>query len=530
MPKETQDRQTETQQVEQTPRPVEATPSNKRIAKNALMLYIRMFLTMIVGLYTSRVVLATLGVEDYGIYGVVGGVVGMMGFINASMSGATSRFLTFELGRGDKKRLADTFSSALIVHIGIALVVLVLAETVGLWFLNNKLVIPEGRMTAARWVYHCFILSAMLGITQVPYNATIIAHEKMDVYAYVEILHVSLKLLIVYLLVIGNFDKLIFYAILTLAVSILIRMVYRIYCIRHFNETHFHWLWRKDILKPLLSFSGWNIYGNICVTIRQQGTNFLINIFFGVIFNAASAVATTIQGVIKGFTYSSTMAFRPQIIKQYANGDIKQMRKLIKNALITAIALMGIISVPTFVEIDYFMEFWLVTPPPMATTFVKILIFTAFFALITIIFTITIEATGKNKYLNVFTGTIYMLTIPVMYLLFKLGFNVEYSYYSILGANILIFTSNVLISKYLIHELRLSIICEILAKTAVVYVLAALPAMYVKTVFTPSFIRMICNSILCIISTSLFSYIILLDKSTRKIALDMVKRKIFPRH
>ena len=227
---------------------------NRRIAKNALMLYIRMFLTMIVGLYTSRVVLATLGVEDYGIYGVVGGIVAMMGFLNASMSGATSRFLTFELGRGDKQRLADTFSSALIVHIGIAVVVLLLAESVGLWFLENKLIIPAGRMNAARWVYQCSILSAMLGITQAPYNASIIAHEKMDVYAYVEILNVTLKLLIVYLLVIGHFDKLILYALLTLAVSVVVMLTYRIYCIRHFEESHFHWLWDKTILKPLLSF------------------------------------------------------------------------------------------------------------------------------------------------------------------------------------------------------------------------------------------------------------------------------------
>ena len=204
----------------------------RRIARNAFLLYFRMFLSMVVGLYTSRVVLRTLGVEDYGIYGVVGGVVSMMGFLNASMSGATSRFLTFELGRGDKKRLSDTFSSALIAHILVAIIVFLLAETIGLWFLNNKLVIPENRMLAAHWVYQCSILSAMLGITQAPYNASIIAHEKMGVYAYVEILNVTLKLLIVYLLFIGNFDKLKLYSVLVLAVSILIMLIYRIYCVR----------------------------------------------------------------------------------------------------------------------------------------------------------------------------------------------------------------------------------------------------------------------------------------------------------
>ena len=250
---------------------------NRRIAKNAVMLYVRMFFTMIVGLYTSRVVLNVLGVEDYGIYGVVGGVIGMLGFLNASMSGATSRFLTFELGRGDQKRLADTFSSALIVHMGIALFVLLIAETVGLWFLTHKLVIPAGRMPAAHWVYQMSVLSALIGITQVPYNATIIAHEKMDVYAWVEILHAVLRLLIVYLLTIGNFDKLILYAALGLAVSVFIRMIYRVYCMRHFSESHFHWLWDKSILKPLLNFSGWDLYGNMAFTVRSHVSNFILN-------------------------------------------------------------------------------------------------------------------------------------------------------------------------------------------------------------------------------------------------------------
>lgn len=248
---------------------------NRRIAKNTLILYIRMFISMIVGLYTSRVVLNTLGVEDFGIYGVVGGVVGMLGFLNASMSGATSRFIIFELGTGDIQKLRDTFSSSLIIHIAIALIVLLFAETVGLWFLCNKLVIPDNRMEAAYWVYQLSIFSAMLSITQTPYNACIIAHEKMSVYAYIEILSIVLKLMIVYLLLIGNWDKLKLYSLLVFLVSMLIMMVYRVYCIRHFVETHFHWVWDKSILKPLFSFSGWDLYGNVCVTVKGQSILYL---------------------------------------------------------------------------------------------------------------------------------------------------------------------------------------------------------------------------------------------------------------
>lgn len=491
------------------------TGGDKRIAKNAVMLYVRMFLTMIVGLYTSRVVLAVLGVEDYGTYGVVGGIVAMIGFLNSSMSGATSRFLTFELGKGDEKRLADTFSSALIIHIGIALLVLILAETVGLWFLCNKLVIPEGRMPAAHWVYQLSIASAMIWITQSPYNATIIAHERMDVYAYVEILNAVLKLLIVYLLSIGNFDKLILYATLVFLVSVLIRLIYRIYCVRHFSESHLHWVWDKSILKPMLVYSGWNLYGALCLTTRQQGTNFLINIFFGVVFNAASSVATTIQGVVKGFTYSSTFAFRPPIIKAYAQGSYQEMMRLMKSAMSLCIFLSLLVSLPLYIEIEYVMDLWLVNPPVMAVEFVRLLIVSAFFALITLIYTIGIEATGYNRQMNIYTGTIFMLTIPVMYIFFKMGFGVLYSYYCILGANILIFLSNMVICKHLVPSVRLMDYMWLFLKSALVIVMSVLPAIYIVRNYDAGFLRLVVNTAVILFLCSTLSYWLVLDSTSR---------------
>ncbi len=500
-----------------------------RIAKNAVMLYVRMFLTMVVGLYTSRVVLAVLGVEDFGTYGVVGGIVAMIGFVNSSMSGATSRFLTFELGKGNEKRLADTFSSALIIHIGIALLVLILSETVGLWFLNNKLVIPAGRMPAAQWVYQLSVASAMLWITQAPYNATIIAHERMDVYAYVEILNVTLKLLIVYLLSIGNFDKLILYAVLVFLVSVLIRMIYRIYCVRHFQESHLHWVWDKSIMKPMLVYSGWNLYGALCLATRQQGTNFLINIFFGVVFNAASSVATTIQGVVKGFTYSSTMAFRPQIVKLYAQNNLKEMLRLMKSAMSLCIFLSLLVSLPLFVEINYVMHLWLVNPPVMAVEFVRLLIVSAFFALITLIFTIGIEATGYNRQMNIYTGSVFMLTIPVMYLFFKLGCNVLYSYYCILGANILIFLSNMIIFKHLVPKVRLTEYMWMFLKTAIVVALSLLPVLYINHYVEEGFLRLVINVTVLLVLLAVLSYWLILDQSSRsyiRAKVQSVLRKI----
>lgn len=391
--------------------------SNKRIAKNTVMLYIRMLLSMVVGLYTSRVVLQTLGVEDYGIYGVVGGVVSMMGFLNASMSGATSRFITFELGRGNIQRVRDTFSSAMIIHIGIALLVILLAETVGLWFLCNKLVIPEGRMTAAYWVYQCSIISAAVSVTQTPYTAVIMSREKMDIYAYLELLNVSLKLGIVYLLVIGNFDKLILYAILTLAVSVFMAMLNRIYCIRKFEESRFRWVWSKELLKPMLSFSGWDLYGNMSSSVLQQGRTFIVNMFFGVSVNAACGIATTVHGVLQGFSGNILSAIRPQIIKSYAANDINRMQNLICNGIKYTTLFIMLISFPLIVNMDYILSLWLGSVPDYTSTFCKLLLVNNIVSVATFFFIIGIHATGRVKAF-IITGTVSMLQLPILYILF----------------------------------------------------------------------------------------------------------------
>ena len=398
--------------------------SNRRIAKNTLMLYVRMLFGMLVALYTSRVVLNTLGVEDYGIYGVVGGVVSMFSFLNASMSGATSRFLTFEMGKGDFQRLKETFSSALMIHIGIALLVLLLAETVGLWFLNHKLVIPEERMSAAQWVYQLSILSMVVGVTQVPYNASIIAHEKMDVYAYVEILNVTLKLLIVYLLTVGAFDKLIFYAVLVFVVSVIVAFTYRIYCLRKFEECHFHWLWKPEILKPMMSFSGWDLYVNFCLTGRNQGVNILLNLFFGPLVNAAVSIGTSVQGVLSGFGENVLVALKPQIIKRYAKKDYIGMQKMISLSSSIASLCMGCVMIPVMLESKYIITLWLGECPSYCDTICN---FCLLFSLIYFLFrpiVFALHAVGNIKYMGFLDGTIYLLVLPISVLYFKWGYEI----------------------------------------------------------------------------------------------------------
>lgn len=391
--------------------------NDKRIAKNATMLYLRMFLSVLVGLYTSRVVLDVLGVEDYGIYGLVGSVVAMMSFIQTAMSGATSRFITYELGQGNRHRLAITFSSALIIHFGISIIIFIFGETIGLWFFYNKLVIPESRISSAFWVYQLSIASAMIGVTQVPYGAVIMSHEKMDIYAYFELLNVFLKLGIVYLLLIGNFDKLILYALLTFTLSLFMRLFYRVYCIRHFEESRFHFVWDWNILKPLLSFSGWDLYGNMCVVTNRQGTNFLINMFFGVVYNAASSVATTIHGSILGFSTVISIAYKPQIIKNYAKKQYCKMQEIMSNSLKFTLILYSSMAVPAFIEVDMILDLWLKTVPDYASVFCRFMIVTSVLNFANNIALSAIHATGNIKRISFYTGSIYLFSIPVMYII-----------------------------------------------------------------------------------------------------------------
>lgn len=367
---------------------------------------------MVVSLYTSRVVLDVLGVEDYGLYGLVGGVVAMFSFLNSTMAGATSRFLTFEMGRGNQDRLKATFSSALIIHIGIALLVLILAETIGLWFLNNKLIIPEGRMHAAHWVLQFSVISMLVNFTQVPYNAAIIAHEKMDVYAYVELLNVFLKLGIVYLLSIGNIDKLILYAFLVLLVNVLIAFIYRLFCIKNYNETRVWFKFEKNIIKPMISFSSWELISHLGYTFRTQGINVVLNMFFGVGINAVVNIATTIQSTLLNFSNNIILAFKPQIIKNYAIGQFSEMAGLVMSGTKLNILLQAIFTIPIIFNIDYILDTWLKNPPEGASTFCCIMLCSNLLASMTQLLNTAIQATGKVKVFSLSQGIIYII-VPI---------------------------------------------------------------------------------------------------------------------
>ena len=382
------------------------------------MLYIRMLFSVVVSLYTSRVVLEVLGVEDYGLYGLVGGVVSMFSFLNSTMAGATSRFLTLEMGRGDEGRLKATFSSALIIHIGIALFVLLLSETLGLWFLNNKLVIPEGRMYAAHWVLQLSVLGMVVSFTQVPYNAAIIAHEKMDVYAYVELFQVVLKLGIVYLLSIGDFDKLILYSFLVLIVNILIAFIYRIYCLKNYNETRFSFVWDKDIIAPMFVFSGWESLGHFGYTFRTQGVNFVLNMFFGVALNAVTSIATTVQSTLNLFSNNVLVAIKPQIVKRYALGQNKEMLGLMMTGIRFNLLLQLMLTLPLILCMDYVLQLWLHNPPTDCAVFCRVMLYSNILSAVSQIIYTGIQTVGKLKQTNIIRNILYLATPILIYIAF----------------------------------------------------------------------------------------------------------------
>lgn len=400
---------------------LDSSNNNKRIAKNTLLLYFRMLFMMAVSLFTSRVILNTLGVEDYGIYNIVGGVVAMFGFINSSMASATQRYITFALGKGDEDRLKTIFSTTLQIHALISVLIVILSETIGLWFLYNKMQIPADRMDAAFWVLQSSIVSTVFMIMSVPYNADIIAHEKMSAFAYISVLEVVLKLAIVYMLVVFSVDKLILYAFLLLAIQILIRLIYSFYCNRHFKETKYRHVWDKALFKEMTGFAGWSLFGNLSAVLFTQGLNMLLNVFFGPVVNAARAVAVQVQNAIQQFVSNFQMALNPQITKTYAQNQMEEMHKLMFRSARFSFYLLFFLSLPVLFETEFILTVWLKTVPPNTVVFLRIMICTSLIYAIANPLIVANQATGKVKKYQAVCGTILLMILPVSYALLLLG-------------------------------------------------------------------------------------------------------------
>lgn len=402
----------------------EQAENTKRIAKNTLMLYVRMLFGMLVSLYTSRVVLQALGVEDYGIYNVVGGVVAMFSLLSGSLSAAVSRFLTFELGRNDLVRLRKVFSSALCVHALLALFVLVLSETLGLWFLNYQMNIPADRMIAANWVFQFSLFSFLLGLFSVPYNASIISHERMSIFAFVGIGDTLLQLGIVLFIAFGGIcsDKLIVYASLLVVKGLLFQLLYFYYCRKSFKECRFRLNLDKPLLKEMIGFAGWNFIGASSAILRDQGGNILLNLFYGPALNAARGVANQVSNAIGAFVGNFMIALNPQITKSYAGAEYEYTFSLIFRGARFSYYLLLWLALPVLLNTQYVLSIWLNVVPEHATLFVQlVLVFSMCEAISNPLITVML-ATGKIRNYQIVVGGLQMMNFPLSYIFLKMGF------------------------------------------------------------------------------------------------------------
>ncbi len=481
--------------------------SNQRIVKNTALLYVRMLFTMVVTLFTSRVILNTLGVEDYGINNVVGGIVTMFVAISGSLSSSICRFTTYELGRGNKSRLKNIFSTGINIQLGMSLFVMVLAETIGGWFVNTQMNISPERMEAANWVFQCSIFSFVLGLLSVPYNATIIAHERMSVFAYISVIEVTLKLLIVYLLYVSPFDLLKTYSVLLLLVAALVRFIYATYCKWHFEECSYHWVKDTVLLKEMTSFAGWNLLGNGAYILNTQGVNVLTNLYFGVAVNAARGIATQVDTALKQFVNSFTTAINPQITKSYAKEDLAYMHQLVCKGAKFSAFLMIFFSTPILLETEMILKLWLKTVPDYSAIFVRWTILSSFVdtvlanSLVTSMF-----ATGKIKRYQITVTSIGCLVFPLSWMAFKWGLQPQTGYivYFVIYA-ILLFVRLYLLRDMIKLPPRMYVKNVLYKVLPVIVISFAVPGIFVLTL--PSgWTRLLLVCLVCFIVTPSVEY------------------------
>lgn len=384
-----------------------------------------MLLTLFVGLYTSRVVLQTLGISDYGLYNVVGGIITLFTFINSTLASGTQRFMSFALGEQNVNKMKSVFSTSIYLHALISLIIVVIAEIVGLWLLYNKMQIPDGRMDAAFWVFQFSIFATMVKMMEVPYMATLIAHERMNIYAYISIYDVVMKLLIVFMIQIVDYDKLILYAFLLFVVHISSALIYLFYCRSKYSETRSIVSFDESMFKKIASFSGWNIFGCGAVALQGQGVNILLNMFFGTVVNAARGIAFQVNAIILQFVNNFQVAVNPQIVKLYASGQKDEMIKLVLNNSKFAAFLFLIIAIPAFIEIEFVLRIWLGEYPDYAPFFLRIIIIQSLIQTMNRPVVMAIHAVGRMKAVNLTSGSVLLLILPVSYILLKLGCSPE---------------------------------------------------------------------------------------------------------
>lgn len=499
---------------------------NKRIAKNTLILYTRTLLTMVVSLYTSRILLEALGIDNYGIYNAVGGFVAMFSVLSGSLSNAISRFITFELGRNNPNRLQRVFSTSITVQFILSLILLLIAETVGLWFVHDKMEIPLERFSAAIWVYQFSVITFVINLISVPYNAVIIAHERMSVFAYVSLLEVFTKLAITYMISVTVNDRLILYGFFLMLVAIIIRIIYGQYCKCHFYECVFDMHIDKKLLHEMSGFVGWNLIGNASYVLNTQGIHVMSNLFFGVAINAARGVASQVEYAVTQFVNNFTTAINPQITKLYAIGDIENASKLVCQGAKCSFFMMFLLVSPIIIETDFIMGIWLKHVPEYSILFVRLTLCLSLCSVLSNTLVTMVYAIGQIKKYQLLVGAILLLSFLITYMSFRIGFYAHVAYIVSSIIHLCLLYIRLFLLKRMVDFQMNFFFKNVVIRILPVILLSLIFLVILRNEMQPSCIRLIFISVVSVLWNLFLMFYIGLDKMEQDMIVKFVLQKV----
>lgn len=508
-------------------KPISAQLNKKTVVKNTIMLYIRMLVLMMIGFLTTRIVLNALGEVDYGLNNAIAGFVALSYVITGSLNAAESRFITFELGGGNQKKLNKIFSTAVSIQIVMAVIVAVLIETVGMWFLTNHMTIPYERLLASRWVLHFAVINTFITLLFVPYSAAIISHEKMGIYAYVSIIEGVINLGIAYLITLDVWgDKLVFYSGALCLSALTINLLYLFYCIKNFEECKIRFVFDKKLLGSIGQFAGWNLFGAVASVLRDQGINVLFNIFCGPVVNAARGVSNQASGMAVKFSRGFMQALNPQITKSYASGDYNYMNSLVSQGTRMSFALFFLLALPIFVETDFIMSLWLVKVPAHSITFIRILLVELFFDSIQANpLTTILLATGNIKYYQILVGGLQLLEFPIAFILLKMGISPEIVLIMVTSISCCCMGARLYMLRRNINYPVLDYLRDVTVKLLLVIAISSIAPILVKLLAPSSPMWHLLTIVISIISAGLFIWMIDIKKEERMILINKIRAR-----
>lgn len=498
--------------------------NSKKIARNTVFLTLQTLFVLFVSLYTSRVILKALGVNDFGIYNVVGGFVSMFAFLNTSMINGIQRFYNYELGKNGEEGLKKVYNIALVIQLILALVIVILTETFGLWYINNIMVIPIDRLNAARWIFHFSVISLVFVILQIPYSSAAVAHEKMGFYSLISVLDTVLKLAIAISISFFSADKLIVYGFLILLISAINWILFFVYSKNNFNEIKLCMRFERSQFKEMLSFSGWNLFGSFSGVMREQGINMLLNLFYGPIVNAARGIAYQVNGAMMGFVANVNTASRPQLTQSYASGDVTRSIHIMYSMSKIGLIVLVLLAIPIIYEVDFILKIWLDTEVPQHTdNFVQLVIINAAFLCLNPPVSFMVHATGKMQKYQVVTSLISLLLLPLSYFILIQGAEPEHVFILIILFTIIVQVACVYLLKKIVYFSTKDYIKKVICPILLLLFLAPILPLFPRVYMNESFIRLLMVCLLSFISTSVISYYFVLSGSERDKLLLLLK-------